>query len=61
MRPGAPNSLPQYESKFVLGNFNHLGATSKKNGKKDDIMHISNYPPPPCLIVTTERMTNHNN
>ena len=33
----------------------------KKNGKKDDIMHISNYPLPPCLIVTTEIVTNHNN
>ena len=35
-----------------------LGVTSKKNGKKDDIMHISYYP---CLIVTTERVTNHSN
>ena len=24
-------------------------------------MHISNYPLPPCLIVTTERVTNYNN
>ena len=23
----------------------------KKNGKKDDIMHLSNYPHPPGLIV----------
>ena len=37
------------------------GRPPKKNGKKDDIMHISNYPLPPCLIVTTERMTNHSN
>ena len=33
----------------------------KKNCKKDDIMHISNYPLPPCLIVTNERVTNHSN
>ena len=31
-----------------------------ENGKKDDIMHISNYPLPTCLLVTTERVTNHN-
>ena len=37
------------------------GSLQKKNGKKDDIMHISNYPLPPCLIVTTERVTNHSN
>jgi len=24
-------------------------------------MHISNYPLPPCLIVTTERVTTHSN
>ena len=32
-----------------------------KNGKKNDIVHLSNYPHPPGLIVTAERMTNHIN
>ena len=41
--------------------FSAKGRLQKKNGKKDDIMHISNYPLPPCLIVTTEIVTNHNN
>ena len=39
-----------------------LGTPSiKKNGKKDDIVHLSNYPHPPGLKVTPERMTNHFN
>ena len=39
-----------------------LGASSlQKNGKKNDIVHLSNYPHPPGLIVTAERMTNHIN
>ena len=33
----------------------------KKNGKKNDIVHLSNYPHPPGLIVTAERVTNHIN
>ena len=31
----------------------------KKNGKKDDIVYLSNYPHPPGLIMTSERVTNH--
>ena len=39
-----------------------LGETSiKKNGKKDDIVHLSIYPHPPGLIVRAERVTNHIN
>ena len=30
----------------------------KKNGKKDDIVHLSNYLHPPGLIVTAEIVTN---
>ena len=42
--------------------FPMLGASSlQKNGKKNDIVHLSNYPHPPGLIVTAERMTNHIN
>ena len=42
--------------------FIRLGASSlQKNGKKNDIVHLSNYPHPPGLIVTAERMTNHIN
>ena len=33
----------------------------KKNGNKNDIEHISIYPQPPGLIMTTEKVTNHNN
>ena len=33
----------------------------KKNGEKDDIMHLSNYPHTPGLIVRAERVTNHIN
>ena len=33
----------------------------KKNGKKNDIVHFSNSPHPPGLIVTSERVTNHIN
>ena len=33
----------------------------KKNGEKNDIVHLSNYPHPPGLIVTSERVTNHIN
>ena len=58
----AENRLNQLSDICQTLNLSVLGKTSeKKNGKKDDIMHISNYPLPPCLIVTTERVTNHSN
>ena len=33
----------------------------KKNGENNDIVYISIYPLPPGLIMTTEKVTNHNN
>ena len=58
-----------YESRVTRSMLEHdlvfvifiRGDLIKKNGKKDDIMHISNYPLPPCLKVTTERVTTHKN
>ena len=44
-----------------MDNFNKTlrGDLHKKNGKKNGIVHLSNYPP--GLIVTAERVTNHIN
>ena len=38
-----------------------LESTSIKYGEKDDIVHISISPPPPGLIMTTEKVTNPSN
>ena len=64
--------VSQMSSKYFIRQNNHgirfystskcLGETSiKKNGKKNDIVHLSNYPHPPGLIVTAVRVTNHIN
>ena len=36
-------------------------ALDKKRSEKDDILYISIYPLPPSPIVTTGKVTNHNN
>ena len=51
---------PPERAKFSGGYFLR-GDLHKKNGKKDDIVRLSNYPHPPGLIVTAERVTNHIN
>ena len=57
-----PDSTIFKERKLVLGPLYVKGTTSlKKNRKRDDIVHLSNYPHPAGLIVTAEIVTNQIN